>query len=189
MEDIKTFEKENKGQTFVIYAIDASGSMKGNKIEAGKKAGIALSFKAIENKDRVGLIVFGEDIKTAIEPTLDFNLLMKEIAKITPKKETDLAATIMKSVEMFPTTNATRHLLLLTDALPTKGNRPESATIEAVSIARNMGITVSIVGLGLDKSGTELAKKIAEIGDGKFYVAGDLERVDKIILEDYYAVA
>ena len=33
--------------------------MKGPKIGACKRAGIALAYKAIEEKDKVGLIVFG----------------------------------------------------------------------------------------------------------------------------------
>ena len=37
----------------IIYGLDASGSMKGNKLKAAKKAGIALAFKAIEEKNTV----------------------------------------------------------------------------------------------------------------------------------------
>src|SRR3989338_7870368 len=58
LQDIRVFERESKGQTYIIYAIDSSGSMKGDKIDMCKKAGIALAYKAIENKDKVGLIVF-----------------------------------------------------------------------------------------------------------------------------------
>ena len=55
--DLQVYEKQSKGQTYIVYALDASGSMKGKKIDACKKAGIALAYKAINEKDKVGLIV------------------------------------------------------------------------------------------------------------------------------------
>jgi len=187
-EDLKTFERQSKGEVSVIYAMDASGSMKGDKISTCKKAGVALAYKAIHEKDKVGLIVFGTDIKEAIAPTRDFGLLLKSITKIKAAAETDMASTIKKSVELFPSTKATKHLLLLTDALPTKGADPEKMTLEAASFARAHGITISLIGINLDNKGKKLAEKLIEIGDGKLYIVKDLKQLDKIVLEDYYAV-
>jgi len=186
--DLKTFERQSKGQIYLIYAIDASGSMKGKKIETCKKAGIALAYKAIEEKDKVGLLVFGSDIKEEIEPTNDFTRLLKEITKIKASKETNLAKTIKKSIELFPNKEVTKHLLLLTDAMPTTGENPEEETLEAVSLAKANKITVSLIGIRLDKKGKELAEKITNLGEGKLYIVKDLEEVDKIVLEDYYGV-
>ena len=45
--DLQVYEKQSKGQAYIVYALDASGSMKGKKIDACKKAGIALAYKAI----------------------------------------------------------------------------------------------------------------------------------------------
>ena len=52
-EDLQVFERDNKGKIFIVYGLDASGSMKGKKIEICKKAGIALAYKAINEKDKV----------------------------------------------------------------------------------------------------------------------------------------
>ena len=186
--DLKSFEKQSKGQIYLIYGLDASGSMKGNKIETCKKAGIALAYKAIEEKDKVGLIVFGSDIKEFIEPTNDFRRLIIEITKIKASKETDIAKTIKKSIELFPSKEVTKHLLLLTDAMPTVGEEPEKETLEAVSLARSNGITISLIGIQLDKNGKELAEKIVSLGEGRLYIVKNLEEVDKIVLEDYYSV-
>ena len=186
--DLKSFERQSKGQCYIIYALDASGSMKGKKIEQCKKAGIALAFKAIDEKDKVGLIVFGSDIKQSIEPTADFPLLLKEITSARASKETDIKATLRKAVELFPNEKITKHLILLTDALPTVGENPEEETLEEVSAARANGITISVIGIGLDEKGKNLAEKIAALGEGRLYIIKDLENVDKIVLEDYYSV-
>ena len=186
--DLQVYEKQSKGQTYIIYALDASGSMKGKKIEACKKAGIALAYKAINEKDKVGLIVFGSEVKEVIEPTSDFTLLIKEITRIRASKETDIVSTLKKAIELFPSENITKHLILMTDALPTKGDEPEKATLEETSTARSKGITISLVGINLDEKGKELAEKIVEIGEGRLYVVRNTDNVDEIVLEDYYSV-
>lgn len=186
--DLQVYEKQNKGQTYVIYALDASGSMKGKKIEACKKAGIALAYKAINERDKVGLIVFGSEVKEIIEPTLDFTMLLKEITKIRASKETDIVSTLRKSIELFPSDEITKHLILLTDALPTKGDEPEKSTLEEVSIAKSKGITISLIGINLDEKGKKLAEKISQLGEGRLYVVRSLENVDQIVLEDYYGI-
>ncbi len=186
--DLQVFEKQSKGQTYIIYGLDASGSMKGRKIEACKKAGIALAYKAINEKDKVGLIVFGSDVREFIEPTLDFTRLLKEITKIRASKETDIVSTLQKAIELFPSDIVTKHLILITDALPTKGDTPEKSTLEEASIARSKGITISLIGISLDEKGKKLAEKIVELGEGRLYAVRNLENVDKIVLEDYYSV-
>ena len=186
--DLRVFERQSKGQSCIIYALDASGSMKGAKIDACKRAGIALAYKAINEKDKVGLIVFGSEIKESIEPTSDFSFLLKEIARIRASKQTDLAATLKKSIELFPAGHITKHLILITDALPTIGKQPEEETLKEASIARNQGITISLIGINLNEKGKKLAEKITEIGQGRLYIIKDIENIDKVVLEDYYSI-
>ena len=186
--DLKVFERQSKGQSYIVYALDASGSMKGSKIDACKRAGIALAYKAIDEKDKVGLIVFGSEIKTIVEPTQDFSYLLKNITSAKASRETDLAVSLRKSIELFPNDDITKHLILITDALPTIGKEPEQETLQEVSIARNKGITISLIGINLNEKGKKLAEKIVELGEGKLYIVKNIENIDKIVLEDYYGI-
>jgi len=79
-------------------------------------------------------------------------------------------------------------LILITDALPTIGEEPENETLKEASIARNNGITISLIGINLNEKGRKLAEKIVEIGRGRLYVVRDTEKIDKIVLEDYYSL-
>ena len=185
-DDLKTFERKAKGSNYIIYALDTSGSMRGNKIATCKKAGIALAFKAIDEKDKVGLILFGKEVETEIPPTDDFGLLLKTITSIRASSETNLKDTIERAILLFPDLEGTKHLILLTDAVPTAGLNPEQETLDAVSKARQHGITVSLIGINLDFKGKELAEKITQIGNGKLHIANELDEVDKIVLMDYY---
>ena len=187
--DLMVYERQSRGQSYIVYAMDASGSMKGAKIDACKRAGIALAYKAIDEKDKVGLIVFGSEIKTLVEPTRDFSFLIKSITSASASKETDLVATLKKSIELFPNENITKHLILITDALPTIGKEPEKETLQECSIARNKGITISLIGINLNEKGRKLAEKIVELGKGRLYIVKNIENIDKIVLEDYYETA
>jgi Mg-chelatase subunit ChlD len=185
--DLVSFERKSKGNVYIVYGLDASSSMKGKKIEAAKKAGIALAYKAISEKDKVGLLVFESEVKDSVAPTTDFSLLLKKIASVRASRQTDFKLMIKNAVDIFPNiAGITKHLVMLTDAMPTVGDNPERDALDSVADARGAGITISIMGVGLEKKGEELAKKITEISGGRFYVVKSLELLDKIILEDYY---
>ncbi|MFH1399212.1 MAG: VWA domain-containing protein [Candidatus Woesearchaeota archaeon] len=188
VEDLQAFKRKSKGQIFVVYALDSSGSMKGKKIEECKKAGVGLAYRAIHEKDNVGLIVFGDKVKHKVGPTQDFVKLLKTITGVRAANETDLAGMILHAVDMFPDKKVTKHLILITDALPTVGNDPEKATMMAVSRAKAKGITISLVGIGLDQRGEELAKQIVALGKGRLYAVRNLEDIGGLVLEDYYSV-
>ncbi len=186
-EDLIIAEREGKGKISLILALDASASMKGNKIETCKRAGVALAHKAINEQDEVGLVVFGSEIKNAISPTKDLNTLISSISSVKTSRQTDVAAMIFKSIELFPLSSHTKHLIILTDALPTVGKDPEIETLQATSAAHSAGITVSIIGVQLDKAGVKLAEQIAQIGEGRFILVKNLGQLGQFILEDYYA--
>ncbi|MBT7903258.1 VWA domain-containing protein [Candidatus Woesearchaeota archaeon] len=184
-QDLKTFSRRSKGEVCLVYALDSSGSMKGSKVSMCKRAGVALAYKAIQEKDSVGLITFGSEVKHFIRPTKNFGLILREITRVKASSETNFPVTINKSIELFPGTDVTKHLLLISDALPTTGENPEKDTLAAVSIAKAQGITVSLVGINVEKDSEKFGQKIAEIGGGKFYLVKNLDEIGKIVLEDY----
>lgn len=188
IEDVKVHERKSKGDIEIIYGIDASSSMKGEKLGVAKRAGVALSFRAIDEKDKVGLIVFGDDILSKVYPSRDFGHLLKEITMIKPRGQTDLSIVLKESIELFSSENKTKHLVILSDALPTAGDTPHKETLQAVSQATASGITVSLIGLNLDKEGKQLGEKLVEVGNGRFYIVSNIKELDRVVLLDYYSV-
>jgi len=78
-----------------------------------------------------------------------------------------------------------KHLILITDMMPTAGEEPERETLEAVSGIAAQGVTVTVIGISPDEQGRKLAGKIAEIGKGRFLIAKGTEDIDVLVLEDY----
>ena len=187
-EDLRVNLRQRKGEIELVYAIDSSASMKGAKLDAAKRAGVSLAFKAIDERDRVGLLVFGENVVTKTYPSKDFASILKEITKIKPSGQTNFKNVIEESFTVFSEKNVTKHLLLLSDALPTAGDEPQRAALDAAAHASARGITISLIGLGLDPEGKEFGKKFIEVSGGRFYIAGALENLNQIVLQDYYSV-
>ena len=183
--DLRSKIKKSKGIVSIVYALDASASMRGGKISMAKRAGVALAYKAIEEKDKVGLVVFNQDVSKALLPCSDFQYLLKNIVDIRAFSQTDFGLMINKAVELFSDVHEGKHLMILTDALPTVGKDPEAETLKAISKAKANDITVSLIGINLDKKGATLAEKIVQLGEGRLYLATNLEDLDMIVLEDY----
>jgi Mg-chelatase subunit ChlD len=185
LSDLRVFDRRKKGKITVIYGMDSSGSMKGEKLAMAKKAGVALAYKATSEKNNVGLVVFDAEVRTYIPPTTHFPSLLDALANVRAGLETDITMAITKSIELFPKHAETKHLILLTDALPTRGKDPELETIQSVAAARNQHITISLIGINLDTRGIAIAKKIVEMGNGRLYIVKDVSDIDALILEEY----
>jgi len=188
-DDLRTSPRKSPNSATIVYGLDASASMKGDKLKFCKQAGTALAFQAINHKDKVGIVSFGTVLKTVIEPTSDFSHLLHAITAIRASTQTDFEIFLQKATEMLARSKGAKHIVLLTDALATVGEKPMEKTLQGVSAARANGITISIVGIKLDAKGVELAKKIAETGNGRFYLAKQLADLDMLVLDDYYAVS
>jgi Mg-chelatase subunit ChlD len=185
-EDMVSTERESKGRMEIIYALDNSGSMKGGKIGVAKKAGIALMYKAISGRDLAGLVVFGSKVQRSIPPTKDFASLLRELVRIKTSGETDIANCIDVCSGLFSSGAKTKHIVLITDALQTMGKKPEQEVMESISRAANGGVTITVVGISLNKEGEKLAKKIANISNGSLFEVKSLDNLDQVVIEDYY---
>ncbi len=183
--DIRVSTRRKKGEIYIIYALDASGSMKGDKLSDCKRAGIALSFDAVEKGDKAGLVVFGSDIKEEVAPTGDFGILLRAIGRARASRQTDIRKTIERACDLFPRADATKHLVLITDAMPTIGPDPHKETLRSASVAHAAGVSISVVGISLEKNGRKLAEEVARIGHGKLYLTAKTKDIDMLVLQDY----
>lgn len=180
-EDVRIYDRKSKGNLTVIYCIDCSGSMKGEKIRMAKSAGVSLSYKAINDKNDVGLIIFADNIEASLNPAKDFHEITKMLTNIRAKKETNLVKAIDKALEMCTDTRKTYHIILLTDALHTTGDDVHTA----VSTARDRKVTISMIGINLDDKGEELAKEIVDISNGKLSIVQNIDELGQVIISDY----
>ncbi len=184
-EHLVVSQRQSKGEITMIYAIDSSGSMRGKKIQMAKKAGVALAYKASMKKDKVGLLVFAQTIQHTVAPTTNFSEIVESLTKIRVEKQTDIALAIKESFMVFGTTPGSKHLLILTDAQATVGKDPFKDALEQAEFAKSHDITISIVGVGIEKDVETFALELTVKTGGKLYNVSNLDDMDAIILQDY----
>lgn len=187
-EDLQTFEREANQQINIIYAIDSSGSMRGEKLRLAKKAGVSLANKAIKDRNKVGLVAFGSEVDKQLNLTNNLYDFTLYLSKLTPGQETNISLAITKSVELLHDAKGIKHIVLLTDGLHTTSADPEKEVITEVIKARQDNITISVVGISLDEIGLNLAEKIVNTSKGNLYSVKDLEDMRGIIIADYYSL-
>ncbi|MBI2151328.1 VWA domain-containing protein [Candidatus Woesearchaeota archaeon] len=67
-----------------------------------KRAGVALAFQALQEKDKVGLLVFGKDVKESLPPSDNFGEILNKIIRIKTEEQTQFRSMIQKAIELFP---------------------------------------------------------------------------------------
>lgn len=186
--DLHTFERESKQKINIIYALDISGSMKGEKLRLAKKAGVALAHRAIRDTNNVGLVLFESEITNTVHLTKDLLTFTKPLAIVSPGKETDIALAIEKSTELLYDAQGIKHIVILTDGLHTTSDEPQRVVGEKVLAASAQHISISVVGINLDPKGLELAQDIVDKSGGKLHGVSEAKDIGGVILADYNAL-
>lgn len=190
IQDLKSYERKSKANATIIFAIDASSSMRGVKIEAAKKAGISLAYKTIYDNNKLGLIEFSDTINNSMV-TKDFGQALNFIQKIKIRSQTDLGKAIMHSINMFPQDSDLKHLMILSDILTTKSedSKPEEFALNAAATAKANNISVSLIIIDNKNKDEdkimEFASQIIEVSGGKIYKINNLDDLDTLVLSDY----
>lgn len=184
-EDLVAHDRQSRQEVNVVYALDTSGSMKGEKIKLAKKAGVSLAHKAIADRNKVGLVLFGSDVKSNVPLTRDFLSIVRPLAKISPGKETDIGLAIDSSIEQLHESKGIKHIVIITDGLHTTTRDPQEGVLAKVAKAKEEDISISVVGINLDKDGAQLAQSIVDISGGKLHTVKNLDEVGGIVIADY----
>ena len=185
LDDLKAFDREARQDVNIVYALDTSGSMKGEKLRLAKRAGVALGHRAIRDNNKVGLIIFGSDIEKKVGLTKDFFSFVKPLALSTPGQETDIALAVRHGVRLLENETGIRHIVLITDGLHTTSSNPEAAVLDEIGKAVAQGISISVVGIALDDIGEKLANTIVDNSKGSLYAVSSPDEVQGVVIADY----
>jgi Ca-activated chloride channel family protein len=193
----------------IVLCLDTSGTMRAmdftiggdavDRLTAVKK--VVKDFIARRERDRIGLVIFGDEAFTQCPLTLDKGLLLNLVDKLEVGMAGDrtaigdaiaLAGKRLKDVKA-----RSRILVLLTDG---RHNAGEITPLQAAAAVRALGIKVYAIGVGgkgpapfkvdtlfgpriayqdvdLDE---ETLTKVAQEGGGKYFRAADSKRLAEI---------
>jgi tight adherence protein B len=170
------------GRTTVLV-IDASESMKGQRIAGAKAAALAFVDEAPRDI-KIGLTTFANTADNVQEPTRDRAAIRDAITGVQLSRQTHLYDGLLAALAAAGA-EGQRRLILLTDGHDTSGTRPH-AVLETL---RKSGVTLDAVGLAVSKNDAASLSTIAETGRGTLVNASDPEAVKAMFSGEAEALA
>ena len=176
----------------VVMVTDTSGSMRKtdiapDRLGAAKKAAHALAAK-LPRDFRLGLVSFGTTVSQLVEPTTDKARVNAAVEALKISGRTAMGDGLQRGLDAArapvtdPTTGLPQRLpaaiVLLSDGVSTVGRDP----LTVAAGARRLKIPVYTVALGQPgrSAGAQTLQEIARTTRGRFYQAGDAQRLTDI---------
>ncbi len=170
----------------VVFLLDRSGSMAGEKLAAAKSAlrmvAAALDKRAVQ----AALISFGDFTRVDCSLTGDLDQLVSQVETLAANGATPLDAAIaLARQQLANDTQSTRLAIVVTDGLP---NDAAAAAREAASLKAE-GTRLIAVGIGHDAAEQYLRYTLASTPQDYFFAEGarDIARTLATIVELYIA--
>ena len=163
----------------VVLAIDASGSMSGDPLEAAKTA--AKDFVAqARPEDRMALIAFADEVQVLSGFTGNLQVVSGLIDSIEAGGETAFNDAVIKGIEMYDSASA-RDLLPNVIILTDGDDTASVATLdEAVGIVSANAVRVFGVALESPDFNPDPVQAVAEAGNGLFLSTPDPEQLSSL---------
>jgi Ca-activated chloride channel homolog len=135
----------------VFFALDLSESVPSSQQEAARTY-VNKTSKEKKKIDKAGVIVFGTE--ASIETSPNAAVDVQKIQAVVSTERTDLAAAIRLGTAAFPETGQKR-LVVLSD-----GNENVGDGLSAVLAAKNLGVTVDVLPLGVARANDLSVQKV-----------------------------
>src|SRR6266478_2321532 len=135
----------------VFFLLDRSDSIPSPQQEAARDY-VNKASKQKNKVDKAGVIIFGSE--ASIETSPNAAVDVQKIQAVVGTERTDLAAAIRLGTAAFPETGQKR-LVLLTD-----GNENVGDAMGAVLAAKNLGVTVDVLPLGVARANDVSVQKV-----------------------------
>jgi Mg-chelatase subunit ChlD/molecular chaperone GrpE (heat shock protein) len=179
---------------WIVFALDVSCSMEGDKLEYAKSALVDEARRHIdagEGRCKIGIVSFSTAAGNVCEPTSEIDTITKFVQSLHAAGSTAMDEGISMALELMSAAPADvdRDIVLLTDGMP-DGSRIAS-TRDAAATVKARGIRLAVLGIGhadVDEnylkslvSNAEMVAGAAEIGEGFSTI---LAREDEAPLQD-----
>ncbi len=189
-----TVERADTPALNLSLAIDISGSMQGDKIEAARQAALAVA-EALGPRDRLSIIAFDGTAELRLD-TRPMNeagrkaaaaaILSLESRGYTNLFDGWLMAAERVALAMAQSPQASHRVLLLSDGQTNQGETDHSEIARHVGALLERGVVTSALGIG-DGYDEELLGAIAEAGGGNLHDAAEANEIGVVALGELQA--
>jgi Ca-activated chloride channel family protein len=176
----------------LVFVIDVSGSMdQENRLELVKRS-LRILVDELGEGDRVGIVVYGSDARTVLEP-VDASrrgTILDAVARLRPEGSTNAAAGLEQAYDMARRhydDRANNRLILCSDGVANMGQTAADDILARVRRESDRGIYLSTVGFGMGNYNDVLMERLADTGDGNYAYVDRLEEAERVFRENLTA--
>ena len=174
-------EAQKKSVMAMVLVIDHSGSMlEQDRMKLAKEAA-KTSVQMLDPQDKIGVMAFSDYANWVAPISLGSNKeeLLSQIDKLEAVGQTQMYEAVERAFLALEQTDADRrHMVLLTDGIPTPGDFSRLAQQMAKA-----GITVSTVTIGKDAD-PDILKDMARIARGRYHACENPADIRKILVQE-----
>ncbi len=176
----------------VSLVLDRSGSMdEAGKMDYARRAAKTL-IRSLEPKDLFSLVVYDSevDVLHPLGPVKDKKALLAVVDRIEPNSTTFLSGGLEKGIKELRSVRGEGpcRVILVSDGLANRGVTGEEQVAAIGARARNSGIGVSSIGLGLDFN-EDMMQLLAQRGGGQYYYIKDSEDLPAVFTQELGLIA
>ena len=173
----------------LALAIDVSGSMAGEKLEAARRTALDVA-KALGEADRLTVVAFDSEAELLLDArpmdAAGRRAAARAIGRLAPRGGTNLFAGWLLAAEhvamaMATGAGASHRLMLLSDGQANEGVTDRAELAHHAGELLKRGIMTSAVGIG-DGYDEELLGAMAEAGGGRLHDAGQAHEIGEVVL-------
>lgn len=163
--------KQQRKPLALTFVVDTSGSMnEQNRLEMVKHA-MRLLVGELDANDSIAIVRFSDDASLVLPMTSAKNrgLIESAIHPLQPQSSTNAEAGLRMGYEaalagLNP--NATNRVVFLSDGVANTGQTDQDRINESVKRARDQGIYLNTIGVGMNNHNDTLLEQLADKGDG-----------------------
>lgn len=180
---------EERKDASLIFVIDVSGSMNQENRLGLVKESLALLVEQMRPTDSVGIVVYGSEAHTILEPTsgAEKETILRAINRLQPEGSTNAEAGIklgyQEALKAFKAGGINR-VILCSDGVANVGNTGSQSIWEQVKSYASEGIQLTTVGFGMGNYNDVLMEQLADNGDGFYAYVDTLREAERLFVRD-----
>jgi Ca-activated chloride channel family protein len=186
-------ERNEAAPKEIIFVIDRSGSMAGEKIEQAKEA-LQFILAQLNEKDQFAVVSFDDWIESptrSLQPVSPETIRQARmyIEELSARGDTDIESALSFGLDMFEpqrkSATASQTIVFLTDGIPTAGVTEEKSIIRRIQNANErIGANIHVFGVGFDVN-THLLDQLAAMNHGSVIYVQEGEHLETALTGFY----
>lgn len=176
---------DERPPVLLIFVIDVSGSMEGYERLGLVKDSLKLLVNALNDDDRVGIVVYGSNSRVVLSPTAasDNREITDAIDNLRTEGATNADAGIEEAYRMadkFRLSDEQARLIVLSDGVANVGRTTADAVLENAK----RGISLSTFGFGMGNYNDTFMEQLSNDGDGTYAYIDTLREAERVFVND-----